>query len=164
MATATGKCYTYRGLKFYAKSGFICLHDEETGEFYSLTRKEFLERAAALNQEAAKMRVMSAASPAQAKWLSSDRADLQDGVEMMLQCTQDAKEQGDRMDPEVNAWFTKHRPDRKARVSLNGAINFNSQLPGDLPLGRVTGRHCLPDFSVNQGQSGKKKLILPGDA
>ena len=46
-----GKCYTYRGLKFYAQNGFVCLHDEATGEFFVLTRREFLERASALSAE-----------------------------------------------------------------------------------------------------------------
>ena len=47
----TGKCYTYRDLKFYAKNGFICLHDEEDGAFFVLTRKEFLLRAQALSDD-----------------------------------------------------------------------------------------------------------------
>ncbi len=59
----TGKCYTFRGLKFYAENGFICLHDEETGEFYVVTRKEFLQRAQALSDEAARMRKVSAENP-----------------------------------------------------------------------------------------------------
>jgi hypothetical protein len=51
-----GKCYTYRGLKFYAQNGFVCLHDEDTGEFFVLTRREFLERAQALGLDAAQAR------------------------------------------------------------------------------------------------------------
>ena len=158
-----GKCYTYRGLKFYAQNGFICLHDEETGEFFVLTRREFLERAAALSEEAKRMRVMGAENPGQAKWLSSDRMDLQDGVEMMIECAHEAKEQGDRTNPEVDAWFMRHRPNRKSRVSLAGSNNFSPPTPGDLPIGKYTGKQVLPDFSTSTGQSGKKKLILPGD-
>ena len=52
----SGKCYTFRGLKFYAQNGFVCLHDEDTGEFFVLTRKEFLQRAQAQSDEAARLR------------------------------------------------------------------------------------------------------------
>lgn len=158
-----GKCYTYRGLKFYAQNGFVCLHDEDSGEFFVLTRREFLERAKALSEEAKKMRVMGATNPAQAKWISSDRMDLQDGVEMMVAAAAEAKEQGDRTDPEVDAWFARHRPNRKARLSLTGSANFSTPTPGALPAGKNTGKQVTPDFSVSPGQSGKKKLILPGD-
>ena len=78
----SGKCYTYRGLKFYAKNGFICLHDEETGEFFVLTRKEFLFRAQALSDEAKHLRGMSAANPGK-KWLAADRIELQQAIEQI---------------------------------------------------------------------------------
>lgn len=155
-----GKCYTYRGLKFYAQNGFISLHDESTGEFYVLTRREFLERAAALGEEAKRLRAMMAANPDR-KWMVQDRMDLQNGVDMMLAAAREAKEQGDRTDPKVDEWFIKHRPNRKSMLSM--AANFTSANPGDLPRGKDTGRHVKPDFSVSPGQSGKKKLILPGD-
>lgn len=158
-----GKCYTYRGLKFYAQNGFVCLHDEDSGEFFVLTRREFLERAKALNDEAKKMRVMGASNPAQAKWISEDRMDLQDGVEMMLAAASEAKEQGDRTDPEVDAWFARHRPNRKSKLSMVNSANFSTPTPGNLPAGKNTGKQVTPDFSVSPGQFGKKKLILPGD-
>jgi hypothetical protein len=157
-----GKCYTYRGLKFYAQNGFVSLHDEETGEFFVLTRREFLERAAALSQEVTQLRQMMTVNPSK-KWLASDRVDLQNGVDMMIAAAREAKEQGDRTDPEVDAWFMKHRPNRKSRVSLASAANFSGALPGSLPIGKNTGKQVTPDFSVSPGQSGKKKLILPGD-
>jgi hypothetical protein len=157
-----GKCYTYRGLKFYAQNGFVCLHDESTGEFYVVTRREFLERAAALSEEAKRMRTMMAAEPGR-KWVASDRLDLQHGVEQMLAAAREAKEQGDRTDPKVDAWFMRHRPNRKSLLSMANGANFTSTTPGSLPLGKDTGRHVKPDFSVSSGQSGKKKLILPGD-
>ena len=158
-----GKCYTYRGLKFYAQNGFVCLHDEDSGEFFVLTRREFLERAKALSDEAKKMRELSAANPAQAGWISSDRMDLQDGVEMMVAAAAEAKEQGDRTEPEVDAWFMRHRPNRKSRLSLASSVNFSTPTPGNLPLGKNTGKQVTPDFSVSPGQCGKNKLILPGE-
>lgn len=157
-----GKCYTYRGLKFYAQNGFICLHDEETGEFFVLTRREFLERAAALSEEAKRMRVMMTQDPAR-KWISSDRTDLQRGVELMVECAKEAQQQGDRTDPKVDAWFMRHRPNRKSAVSLASASNFTLNKPGALLNGNNTGKQVSPDFSLSPGKSGKNKLILPGD-
>lgn len=156
----TGKCYSYRGLKFYAQNGFVCLHDEQTGEFYVLTRKEFLQRAAAISDEAKRLRHIAAENPSKAAWLSADRAELQRAIEDMLACTHDAKEQGDRDDPAVDAWFMRHRPGRKSKISLASAANFTTDLPGSLPLGRDTGKHVTPDFTVG---ARPKKLILPGE-
>lgn len=158
----SGKCYTFRGLKFYAQNGYVCLHDEDTGEFFVLTRKEFLLRAQALSDEAKRLRAIAAENPAKAAWLSADRMELQQAIEAMLACTQEAKEQGDRDDPEVDAWFRRHRPGRKSKISLAGAANFRGELPGVLPLGQDTGRHVRPDFSLAPPPA-PKKLILPGE-
>jgi hypothetical protein len=163
MQKVTGKCYTFRGLKFYAENGFICLHDEDTGEFFVLTRKEFLMRAQALSDEARKMRSVAAENPSQASWLSADRNELIKAVEEMIACTYEAKEQGDRSDPAVDAWFVKHRPHRKSRISMASAANFSTSLPGLLPLGKDTGKHVTPDFTIGAPNLGPKKLILPGE-
>jgi hypothetical protein len=157
--TITGKCYSFRDLKFYAQNGFICLHDEETGEFFVLTRREFLLRAQALSEEAGHMRHMCAENPSM-KWLSSERLELQNAVDDMLSCTREAKEQGDRDDPQVAAWFQRHRPHRRSKVSMAAAANFSGELPGDLPRGNDTGRHVTPDFAYTPQ---KQKLILPGE-
>lgn len=156
----TGKCYTYRGLKFYAKNGFICLHDEQTGEFFVLTRKEFLQRATAISDEAKRLRTIAADNPAKAAWLSADRAELQRAIEDMIAVTKEAKEQGDRDDPAVDAWFMRHRPGRKSKISMASGANFKTALPGALPLGKDTGKHVTPDFTLG---AQPKKLILPGD-
>jgi len=160
MAVATGKCYTFRGLKFYAKNGFVCLHDEATGEFFVLTRKEFLQRDVALSDEAKRLRHMAAEHPSKEAWLTADRMELQKAIDNMLECTKEAKEQGDRDDPAVDAWFTRHRPGRKSKISVSNGANFKSALPGVLPLGKDTGRYATPDFTVG---APPKKLILPGD-
>ena len=159
-ASVTGKCYSYRGLKFYAQNGFICLHDEQTGEFFVLTRKEFLQGAQAISDEARRLRHMAAENPSKAAWLSADRAELQQAIENMVAVTKEAKEQGDRDDPAVDAWFKRHRPGRKSKISLASGANFTSALPGALPRGKDTGRHVTPDFTVG---APTKKLILPGD-
>lgn len=160
MTTTTGKCYTFRGLKFYAKNGFICLHDEDTGEFYVLTRKEFLLRAQAIGDEAKRLRHIAAENPEKAAWLSADRSELQLAIENMIAATQEAKEQGDRNDPAVDAWFARHRPGRKSKISLASAANFRTAAPGPLPLGHDTGKYVTPDFTAG---SNPKKLILPGE-
>jgi hypothetical protein len=159
----TGKCYTFRGLKFYAENGFVCLHDEDTGEFFVLTRKEFLLRAQALSEEAARLRHVAAENPDKASWLSADRSELIKAIEEMIACTNEAKEQGDRTDPAVDAWFMKHRPNRKSRISLVSAADFKTALPGALPSGRDTGKYVTPDFTMGAAPNPPKKLILPGE-
>ena len=131
-----------------------------TGEFYVLTRKEFLERAQAISDEAKRLRHIAAQNPSKAAWLSADRAELQLAIENMLAATQEAKEQGDRNDPKVDEWFRRHRPGRKSKISLASAANFTTATPGPLPLGNDTGRYAAPDFAVG---SNPKKLILPGE-
>lgn len=155
-----GQCYSWRDLKFYAKNGFICLHDEEDGSFFVLTRKEFLQRAQALSDEAKRLRQQAADNPGRA-WIAADRVELQQAIENMIECCRDAKEQGDRNEPEVAAWFARHRPHSRSRVSLASAANFATTQPGALPRGKETGKLVTPDFSV--GASNPKKLILPGD-
>ena len=155
----TGKCYTFRDLKFYAKNGFVCLHDEEDGAFFVLTRKEFLLRAQALSDEAKRLRQQAADNPGRA-WIVADRLELQQAIENMVACCREAKEQGDRNDPEVAAWFARHRPHARSRVSMASAANFKTATPGVLPLGRDTGKHVTPDFSIGLSP---KKLILPGE-
>jgi hypothetical protein len=154
-----GKCYTFRGLKFYAQNGFVCIHDESTGEFYVVTRREFLDRAQAIADEAKRLRRVAIENPDK-KWVVADRLELQQGIESMIAATREAKEQGDRNDPAVDAWFRRHRPGRKSKISLASAANFTTNMPGALPLGRDTGRHVLPDFAAG---NAPKKLILPGD-
>lgn len=157
-----GKCHTFRGLKFYAQNGFICLHDEDSGEFYVLTRREFLQRAQALSDEAQRLRHIMAANPSK-KWLVADRLELQQAVEDMLAVVYDAKEQGDRTDPAVDAWFMRHRPHRRGKISLASGANFSVNTPGPLPQGQNTGKHVTPDFTMKAGQKAPSKLILPGD-
>lgn len=159
IADTTGKCYTFRGLKFYARNGFVCLHDESDGSFFVLTRKEFLERAAAISDEAKRLRKQAIDNPGRA-WINSDRLELQQAIENMIACCKDAKEQGDRNDPEVAAWFARHRPHTRSRISMAAAANFKTAAPGALPLGMDTGKHVKPDFTLG---TTPKKLILPGE-
>jgi hypothetical protein len=103
---------------------------------------------------------MAAENPGKAAWLSADRAELQQAIENMVAVAKEAKEQGDRNDPVVDEWFRRHRPGRKSKISLASGANFTSALPGALPVGKDTGRHATPDFTVG---APTKKLILPGE-
>jgi len=154
-----GKCYTYRDLKFYARNGFVCLHDEEDGAFFVLTRKEFLQRASALADEAKRLRQQATENPGKT-WIVADRLELQQAIENMIACCVEAKEQGDRNDPEVAAWFARHRPHTRSRASMANVANFTTKTPGALPLGKDTGKHVTPDFAIG---ASPKKLILPGE-
>lgn len=162
MAGTSGKCYTFKGLKFYAKNGCVCLHDEADGSFFVLTVKEFLERASALSDEAKRLRELAALNPAQ-KWHTADRFELQQAIDNMVACCKEAQNQGDRFDPKVAAWFSKHRPTRRSKISMASAANFSLALPGQLPLGKDTGKHVTPDFTLPAAGEKPKKLILPGE-
>lgn len=162
MTVTVGKCYTFRGLKFYAKNGCVCLHDEDDGSFFVLTVKEFLERAAALSDEAKRLRELMATNQDR-KWMVQDRLELQQAIDNMVECCKEAKNQGDRSEPAVAAWFSRHRPTRRSKISLASAANFKTALPGPLPRGVDTGKHVRPDFSFPVAGTTPKKLILPGE-
>lgn len=162
MAGTNGKCYTFKGLKFYAKNGCVCLHDEADGSFFVLTIREFLERARALSDECKRLRELSAANPAQ-KWHTADRFELQQAIDNMVECCKEARNQGDRFDPKVSAWFARHRPTSRSKISLANAANFTVSRPEPLPQGRDTGKHVSPDFTLPANGDRPKKLILPGE-
>lgn len=162
MSRSDNKCHTYKGLKFYAKNGCICLHDEEDGSFFVLTVREFLQRAKALSEEVEKLRKLAAANPLKLRY-AEERLELQRAIDNMLECCKEAKNQGDRHDPKVAAWFARHRPHARGR-SRRG-VRYASALPGPLPLGQDVGRYATPDFAVKPGIAtpAKPKLILPGE-
>lgn len=162
MAGTNGKCFTFKGLKFYAKNGCVCLHDEADGSFFVLTVREFLERARALSDEAKRLRELAAENPAQ-KWHTADRFELQRAIDNMVECCKEARNQGDRFDPKVAKWFAKHRPTRRSKISLANAANFTLSQPGTLPVGKDTGKHVSPDFTFPAQGAKPKKLILPGE-
>lgn len=142
LAFAPGKAYRYGNLSFYAMNGCICLIDEEDGDFQTLTRKEFLLRAQTLSEGAKRMGASSH------RWHYQDRTETQSVVADMIECCQEAADQGDHFDPAVAAWFTRHRPGRKSLVSMSGKANFSSGRPSRLPRGRHTGRTAVADFSA----------------
>jgi hypothetical protein len=168
----SGTCYTYQDLKYYAINGCICLHDEEDGSFIVLTCREFLERAKALSEEVKRLAVMMTENSR--PFLAEERKKLQDQVDNMIFCIQEARHQGDHDDPQVAAWFRRHRPWARGRAKTNSReADFQTKLPGKLPRGKFTGRTCGPGVSVPQvaaataripGHTSRPSgLVIPND-
>ncbi len=153
LAFIAGKTFTYQDLKFYAMNGQICLHDEEDGDFRVLTCAEFKARADALNEEARQLKSSSKRSDYERRLL------LFRVVEAMGACIAEAKNQGDHDDPMVSAWFRRHRPWARGRVSMSGALNFETKRPGALPRGRRAAPTVRPD-RTSALPGARKKLIL----
>lgn len=77
------KVYRFRNQKFWAEHGAVHVVDERTGERTACSLRDFLLRAKA----------MSDAAP-RGKW-TDERIEEQRGIEDMIRCAQDAKQQGD---------------------------------------------------------------------
>lgn len=168
-----GRNYRWKDLQWYAMNGFICLHDEEDGEFKPLTCDEWAQRIASFRKEFAS--ILSTDDAA-----SRDRKqELQRLLEGMIAARIEAVNQGDHMDPVVSAWFQRHRPWARSRVSMSGALNGTHGSPGGAPLGmsvtqaqraiaqrirlargRVTRDLVRPDRSIPARP--RPQLILPG--
>ena len=153
MSRTDSKCYRFRDLRFYAKNGCVCLHDEENGDFFVLKVREFLMRAKALSDEVEKLRQLAAANPLKLRY-AEERLELQQAIDNMVKCCKDAKAQGDRFDPKVAAWFARHRPHSRGRAKRG--IRYESARPGPLPLGKDVGRYATPDFTAkSSGENGR---------
>lgn len=139
-------------LQFYAMNGHICLHDETTGEYITITRREWLQRAEALAEDIRQTRSTDG------RVSSERRFYLQQLVEKMIACAVEAKEQGDMFDPQVAAWFQRHRPSRRSRITL-ASLRYETNTPGGLPSGRITRETVRPDYTVSP--SKRSPLILP---
>lgn len=88
----------YGDLDFWAQNGMICMEDQGSGEFYVVTRREFLERTLSVNG-------------ANRREMGLDQRDtLQRVVTDMIECIKEAKHQGDPDDPKVQAWYRRNRP------------------------------------------------------
>lgn len=158
----SGKCFSFGDLKFYAQNGCICMHDEEDGSFSVLTCEEFKTRAAAVNDQVKVLVRLATDTPSQ-KSLAEERDRLQRAVADMIECYWEAKEQGDHFDPAVMAWFCRHRPWARGRVSMNRSADFATPKPSaTLPVGRFTGRTTdVPSRSVTVPHERRRQLILP---
>jgi hypothetical protein len=167
-----GKNYRWRDLQFYAMNGGVCMHDEETGEFFVKTRREVLQTARGFAAEIK-------ANKAEHGVAESDRLrELGKLVRDMIACCDEAKEQGDHTDPMVEAWFARHKPWKRSHVSMSGSGDFTAGAPAGvmagtassamhqmsrgagLPRGRINKDTIRPDRSV-QMRAAAPKLVLP---
>jgi hypothetical protein len=155
----TGHVYHYENLAFYAINGMIALHDEEDGFYTLLTCEKFKARADALDMEA--NRLVKVCIEQRMQSLMELRDKIRRGAEQMRLTVAEAKQQGDRFDPAVTAWYLRHRPWSRSTVSTKGKVAFESTNPGPLPRGNFTGREAKPDYSIPGKQS---RLLLPSGA
>ncbi len=160
-AAPTGKCYSFRDLKWYAQHGCICVHDQRDGGMQVLTCEEWKERAAALNSQAQRLSKMSCENPG-IRSLAEDRRFTQAAVADMIAAYYEAKNQGDHFDAKVAAWFLRHRPGRRSTSSLSRRADFVTGTPRPMPLGRRTGRTSQPDrVLVPDGLPKKIRILQP---
>lgn len=124
-----GRNYRWRDLQWYAMNGFICLHDETDGEFKPLTCDEWAQRIASFREEFGKIKADDG------RFGIDRRRELQTLLEHMLAAYTEAKAQGDHMDPVVSAWFRRHRPWARSKVSMSGCLDGSHGAPGGTPLG-----------------------------
>ncbi len=111
---AESKRYKFRGLLFWASNGLIRIEDQLTGEFNSITRKEALLRAKAINEEISNV------------VYGDEREELHRAVENLIEVVKEAKAQGDPTNPEVlRAAGKEIKRNRASRLLLP-----NNYVPG----------------------------------
>lgn len=117
-----GRRYSFRGLQFWAELGLVRLEDQKDGSYFVITRREALLRAQAINEE------ISHSSYA------SERSELQNLVQNMIECVKEAKTQGDPMDMEVRQSKSKEiKRARSAKLLLpSGFVPGKEKVPTDI--------------------------------
>jgi hypothetical protein len=145
----TGTILKYEKLTFFACEGLIVLHDErEAAEDYNvILPDDFLERARELNR----LGKECTSTDSQRSLRETGRKYMQGASDMRL-AAKEAKDMGDPSDPAVQAFWARHRPGRKSRVSLRAGSDKAGypQLP-ELPRGKNTGKTAAVD--------GKAKIV-----
>ena len=172
MAFIAGKNYRWRDLQFYAMNGAICVHDEETGEFYVKSRRDMFAVYMAFKAEVDAHRAEHGLAE------SERMADLRSYLQKLSACLQEAKDQGDFNDPTVCAWYSRHAPHKRSAISMAGTANFSAGSPegvlagtaagamqamaagAGLPRGRFNPDTVRPDRVIRSRQA-RPKLVLP---
>lgn len=125
MGARTGPIRRFRQMVWFACEGLIALYDErKPAEDYTVvTPDEFLERAAALNAFGKKEGRHDGP-----KWMRQEsRQNIQAAADMH-ESVKEAKQMGDPSDPEVQAFWSRHR--RSNTVSMSrGAANWEHGKP-----------------------------------
>jgi hypothetical protein len=158
--SATGRVFKYKSritgdvTTFYADRGIVRIVNEQTGEFESVSRLEFLLRAAAINNSL------------KVKQPSDEKLDQQRMVEAMIAAARAAKDQGDPLDPVTSeAAFAQAKA---AAPTIVGA--FSGQPQGSI-FGRIGAWESSPmppapkadpnKPAVPLSETGGTRLIIP---
>lgn len=84
-----GKRYRYMDQLFWARNGLIQIEDQRDGSHKTVSMKEFAKRAFDLNRQISHMAY------------SSERVELERGLNDAMECLKEARAQGDPMNPAV---------------------------------------------------------------
>jgi hypothetical protein len=164
-----GELRRYMKLAFFACEGYVVLYDERHPEedYNVLTCEEASHHAEAL-RDMGKDMVKAENKPSTRELGRQYLA----GASDMYESVAEAKGMGDPTDPAVAAWWSRHRPGRKSRVSLHAGIDRAGYpaLPEVHP-GKFTGRTAEPGQAAAEfvgprirqparRKQSNKKLIL----
>jgi hypothetical protein len=162
----TGPVRTYKQLKFFACEGLIVLHDERLPQedYNVILPDDFTTRAVELGNLA--RRCMATNSQ---KSLREEGKIYLEGAQAMVDTAKEAKDMGDPSDPQVRAFWERHR-NKKSRVSLSAGSNPEGYPEfSELPRGKNTGRTAEIDGQaaaaqdarlIHQPPRRKKRLLL----
>jgi hypothetical protein len=110
-----GEKYEYLSLTFWPQNGFIYVEDSSDESFVTISRKDWLLRAAAMAADAA--RLGDIATRAGNEWKQMTAVQERDAVlslvDAMIEVAKRAKAQGDPTDPKVVDHIVKHEAKRK---------------------------------------------------
>ena len=106
----------YKRLMIWAEKGFVRMEDQDTGEFITITRRDALLRAKAINDGLVD------------KW-PSERVEGQRLVSGLIDVIKEAKVQGDPMDPVVMEEMIRE-VNRSKRAGSGNIILPSGSVPG----------------------------------
>lgn len=149
----------YRDTHFFACEGLIAVHDEReksqmTGDIYNVvTPDEFEDRANQLYRMARK------ATYADKPWIVQEAHEMKKGCREMKEAVKEAREMGDPNDPEVQAFWAKHR--RNNRISLNYEHGAPDKSLDEMNRAAPqTGRTAQPTLDQSQLDTLREKAMV----
>jgi hypothetical protein len=105
-SATTGKRYRFRDQEYWAESGLVHIENRHTGDYKCLSRAEAFARAVRFNEELK--------YDHDGTFYPDERTDMYRLVHSLLEVCQDAKYQGDPMDPVA----AKQRAKESRKVSV----------------------------------------------
>lgn len=166
----TGPLRRHKKLVIFACEGLIALYDESTDEedYHVYTPAEMQERVDQMAILAEKMK------KSDVRWQRQEGAQWLYDFQGIRECIKEAREMGDPSDPQVQAFWARHRRSTTVKISWSSGT-----IPA-VPLGKFTGRTTGPpdkQFSsaealllnaprvrtlpTRKPRPGQAKLILP---